>query len=66
MFQDDKTIKVDNPKTDMISSKEQLNNVTESIAKKAEEKVSKTGSKVKKAVKAGQQGIGAVQELICL
>jgi hypothetical protein len=37
MFQDDKTIKVDNPKTDMISSKEQLNNVTESIAKKAEE-----------------------------
>ncbi|MBP2619643.1 type VI secretion system Vgr family protein [Chryseobacterium jejuense] len=61
MFQDDKTIKVDSPKTDLKSSKEQLKNATENVAKKAEEKVSKAGDKVMKAVKAGQQGMSTVQ-----
>lgn len=62
MFQDDKTIKVESPKNDIKVGKEQLKNTAkENVAKKADEKLNKTGEKVKKVTKAGQQGVSAVQ-----
>lgn len=62
MFQDDKTIKVESPKNDIKGGKEQLKKAAkQNITEKAETKLNKTGDKVNKAVKTGQQGISAVQ-----
>ncbi len=62
MFQDDKTIKVENPENDVKGSKEKLKNgVKENIAQKTDAKLKKTGEKVKNTVQAGQQGISTVQ-----
>lgn len=62
MFQDDKTIKVENPENDVKGSKEKLKNgVKENIAPKTDAKLKKTGEKVKNTVQAGQQGISTVQ-----
>ena len=62
MFQDDKTIRVENSNTNLKAGKEQLKNaVEENITQKAEEKVSKAGGKIKKVVKTGQQSVTAVQ-----
>ncbi|WES97520.1 phage baseplate assembly protein V [Chryseobacterium arthrosphaerae] len=57
MFQDDKTIKVENPENDIKGSKEMLEDTAkENIAKKANTKLNKTGDQVKNTVKTEQQG----------
>ena len=57
MFQDDKTIKVENPKTTVKGSKEKLKDAAkENIAKKTDAKLNKTGDQVKNTVKTEQQG----------
>lgn len=62
MFQDDKTIKVESPKNDIKGGKEQLKKAAkQNITEKAETKLNKTGDKVNKAIKAGQQSISAAQ-----
>ncbi|MET3038497.1 phage baseplate assembly protein V [Chryseobacterium sp. NRRL B-14859] len=62
MFQDDKTVKVENPKKDIKENTEQLKNtVKDNVTQKAEGKLNKAGEKVKKAVKTGQQSMSTVQ-----
>ncbi|HCN49773.1 MAG TPA: Vgr family protein [Chryseobacterium sp.] len=62
MFQDDKTIKVESPKNDIKGGKEQLKKAAkQNITEKAETKLNKTGDKVNKAIKTGQQSISAAQ-----
>ncbi|WP_228412548.1 MULTISPECIES: phage baseplate assembly protein V [unclassified Chryseobacterium] len=62
MFQDDKTVKVGNPKKDIKENTEQLKNtVKDNVTQKAEGKLNKAGEKVKKAVKTGQQSMSTVQ-----
>lgn len=62
MFQDDKTIKVENPQNNIKGAEELSKNTgIENIAQKAEEKVSKAGEKIKAAAKTGQQSLNAVQ-----
>lgn len=62
MFQDDKKIKVANPKNEINAGKQQLKNtVQENVTKKAEGKLNKADEKVKKVAKAGQQSLNAAQ-----
>ncbi|BFO66668.1 phage baseplate assembly protein V [Chryseobacterium sp. S0630] len=62
MFQDDKKIKVANPKNEIKTGKQQLKNtLPENVTKKAEGKLNKADEKVKKVAKAGQQSLNAVQ-----
>ncbi|WP_278378548.1 type VI secretion system Vgr family protein [Chryseobacterium arthrosphaerae] len=57
MFQDDKTIKVENTKTTVKGSKEKLKDAAkENIAQKTDAKLNKTGDQVKNTVKTEQQG----------
>ncbi|QWT87980.1 Vgr family protein [Chryseobacterium sp. PCH239] len=62
MFQDDKKIKVANPKNEINAGKQQLKNtVQENVTKKAEGKLNKADEKVKKVAKAGQQSLNVAQ-----
>ena len=62
MFQDDKKIKVANPKNEIKAGKQQLKStLPENVTKKAEGKLNKVDEKVKKVAKAGQQSLNAVQ-----
>lgn len=62
MFQDDKKIKVANPKNEINAGKQQLKNtVQENVTKKAEGKLNKADEKVKKVAKAGQQSLNVTQ-----
>ncbi|WP_288442635.1 phage baseplate assembly protein V [uncultured Chryseobacterium sp.] len=62
MFQDDKKIKVANPKNEINAGKQQLKNtVQENVTKRAEGKLNKADEKVKKVAKAGQQSLNVAQ-----
>lgn len=62
MFQDDKTIKVESPKSDVKASNELSEGTTQkNVAKKAGGKVNKSGEKAKKDIKAGKLGVSSVQ-----
>ncbi|MDR4952079.1 phage baseplate assembly protein V [Chryseobacterium sp. ES2] len=62
MFQDDKKIKVANPKNEINTGKQQLKStLPENVTKKAEGKLNKADEKVKKVAKAGQQSLNAAQ-----
>ncbi|NIF07516.1 Vgr family protein [Chryseobacterium sp. Tr-659] len=60
MFQDDKTIKADNPKAN-IKTEPLKKTVENETVKNAEGKLNKVGEKVKKTVKTGQQDLNTVQ-----